>query len=75
VEQSKNSLRRQRMVAVRISGETMAVVAASGGTAAGLLIAESYKKKKCVSALNNKKCKCKKDNQGNKDCEEDWQNP
>jgi hypothetical protein len=34
-------------------------------------IAESNKKKKCVSSANNKKCKCKKDKNGKEDCEED----
>jgi hypothetical protein len=55
-----------------ISGKTLAIVgAASGATIAGILIAESNKKKKCVSASNNKKCKCKKDKNGNDDCEEE----
>ena len=44
---------------------------ASGATLAGILIAQSNKKKKCVSASNNKKCKCTKDKHGNEDCEED----
>jgi hypothetical protein len=55
-----------------ISGKTLAIVGgASGATVAGILIAQSNKKKKCVSASNNKKCKCKKDQHGNEDCEED----
>jgi len=55
-----------------ISGKTWAIVGgASGATVAGILIAESNKKKKCVSASNNKKCKCTKDKHGNEDCEED----
>jgi hypothetical protein len=42
-----------------ISGKTLAVIGgASGATVAGILIAESNKKKKCVSASSNKKCKC-----------------
>jgi hypothetical protein len=55
-----------------ISGKTLAIVGgASGATVAGILIAQSNKKKKCVSASNNKKCKCTKDKHGNEDCEED----
>ena len=55
-----------------ISGKTWAIVGgASGATVAGILIAQSNKKKKCVSASNDKKCKCKKDQHGNEDCEED----
>jgi len=55
-----------------LSGKTLAIVGgASGATVAGLLIAESNKKKKCVSASNNKKCKCTKDKNGNENCEED----
>ena len=55
-----------------ISGKTLAVIGgASGATVAGILIAQSNKKKKCVSSSNNKKCKCKKDKNGNDDCEED----
>jgi hypothetical protein len=61
---------RQGVVAVTISGKTRAIVAASGGTVAGLLIGESNKKRKYVSASNNKKCKCKKDKHGNEDYEE-----
>jgi len=55
-----------------ISGKTLAILGgASGATVAGILIAASNKKKKCVSASNNKKCKCKKYKKGNEDCEED----
>ena len=55
-----------------ISGKTLAIIGgASGATVAGILIAQSNKKKKCVSSSNNKKCKCKKDKNGNEDCEED----
>jgi hypothetical protein len=55
-----------------ISGKTIAIVGgASGATIAGILIAESSKKKKCVSPSGNKKCKCKKDKNGNEDCEEE----
>jgi hypothetical protein len=55
-----------------ISGKTLAILGgASGATVAGILIAESNKKKKCVSSSNNKKCKCKKDSHGKEDCEED----
>jgi len=43
---------------------------ASAATVAGILVAESNKKKKCVSSANDKKCKCKKDKNGNEDCEE-----
>jgi hypothetical protein len=54
-----------------ISGKTLAVVGgASAATVAGILVAESNKKKKCVSSANDKKCKCKKDKNGNEDCEE-----
>ena len=54
-----------------ISGKTLAIVGgASGATVAGILIAESNKKKKCVSASNNKNCKCKKDKNGKEVCEE-----
>jgi hypothetical protein len=54
-----------------ISGKTLAVGGASAATIAGILIAEINKKKKCVSASNNKKCKCKKDKNGNDNCEEE----
>jgi hypothetical protein len=55
-----------------ISGKTLAIIGgASAATVAGILVAESNKKKKCVSSSNNKKCKCKKDKNGNEDCEED----
>jgi hypothetical protein len=55
-----------------ISGTTWAILGgASGATVAGILIATSNKKKKCVSASNNKKCKCKKDQNGQENCEED----
>jgi hypothetical protein len=55
-----------------ISGKTLAVVGgASAATIAGILIAESNKKKKCVSASSNKKCKCKKDKNGKDNCEEE----
>jgi hypothetical protein len=54
-----------------ISGKTLAVVGgAAGATVAGILIAESNGKKKCVSASNNPKCKCKKDKNGNEVCEQ-----
>jgi hypothetical protein len=43
---------------------------ALGALAAGILIAESNNKKKCVSSSNNKKCKCKTDSKGNQVCEE-----
>ena len=55
-----------------ISAKNIAIIGgASGATVAGILLAQSNKKKKCVSASNSKKCKCKKDNRGNEDCEED----
>lgn len=55
-----------------MSGKTLAILGgASGATVAGILIAESNKKKKCVSSASNKKCKCKKDKHGKEDCEED----
>ena len=54
-----------------ISGKTWAIIGgASGATVAGILIAESNKKKKCVSSANDKKCKCTKDKNGNENCEE-----
>ena len=54
-----------------ISGKTLAVIGgASAATVAGILVAESNKKKKCVSSANDKKCKCKKDKNGNETCEE-----
>ena len=54
-----------------LSGKTLGIIGgASGATVAGILIAESNKKKKCVSSSNDKKCKCKKDTHGNEDCEE-----
>ena len=54
-----------------ISGKTLAIVGgASAATVTGILIAESNKKKKCVSSANDKKCKCKKDKDGKEDCEE-----
>ena len=55
-----------------ISGKTLGFLgAASGATVAGVLIAESNKKKKCVSPSGDKKCKCKTDKNGKEDCEED----
>jgi hypothetical protein len=55
-----------------ISGKTVAIVAGTAGAiaAAGIVIAESDKKKKCVSSASDKKCKCTKDKNGNDDCEE-----
>jgi hypothetical protein len=54
-----------------ISGKTLAVIGgASGATVAGILIAESGQKKKCVSSSGDKKCKCKKDKNGKEVCEE-----
>ena len=54
-----------------ISGKTWAIVGgASAATVTGILIAESDKKKKCVSSAKDKKCKCTKDKRGNEDCEE-----
>jgi hypothetical protein len=55
-----------------ISGKTVAIVAGTAGAiaAAGIVIAESNKKKKCVSSASDKKCKCTKDKNGNDDCEE-----
>jgi hypothetical protein len=54
-----------------ISGKSLAVIGgASAASVAGILVAESNKKKKCVSSANDKKCKCKKDKNGNEDCEE-----
>ena len=54
-----------------ISGKTLAIVGgASAATVAGILIAESEEKKKCVSSANDKKCKCKKDKNGIEKCEE-----
>jgi len=54
-----------------LSGKTWAIIGgASGATVAGILVAESNKKKKCVSSSNNKKCKCTKDKNGNENCVE-----
>ena len=54
-----------------ISGKTVGIIAgASAATVTGILIAESNKKKKCVSSANDKKCKCTKDKDGKEDCEE-----
>ena len=54
-----------------MSGKTLAILGgASGATVAGILIAESNKKKKCVSSNKDKKCKCTKDKDGKEDCEE-----
>jgi hypothetical protein len=54
-----------------ISGKALAVIGgASGATVAGILIAESGQKKKCVSSSGDKKCKCKKDKNGKEVCEE-----
>ena len=46
------------------------IAGASAATVTGILIAESDKKKKCVSSAKDKKCKCTKDKHGNEDCEE-----
>ena len=48
--------------------EDLAIIGgASGATVASILIAESDRKKKCVSSSNNKKCKCReKRNTGQK---------
>jgi hypothetical protein len=55
-----------------ISGKTLGIIGgASGATVAGILIAESNKKKKCVSSASNKKCKCTIDKNGNENCVED----
>jgi hypothetical protein len=53
-----------------ISGKVGIIAGASAATVAGILVAESNKKKKCVSSANDKKCKCTKDKNGNEDCEE-----
>jgi hypothetical protein len=55
-----------------ISGKTLGILgAASVATVAGILIAESNKKKKCISPSGDKRCKCKTDKNGKEDCEED----
>ena len=54
-----------------LSGKTLAIIGgATGATVAGILIAESNKKKKCVSSSNNKRCKCTIDKHGNENCDE-----
>jgi len=54
-----------------ISGKTLAIIGgASGATVAGILIAETNQKKKCVSSSGDKKCKCTKDKNGKEVCEE-----
>ena len=55
-----------------ISGKTVALAAALGATAAGIVVIQiASNKKKCISSNNDKKCKCKKDKNGKEDCEED----
>jgi hypothetical protein len=75
LERKRRRARERRLppeARTRSWGKTLAVIGgASGATVAGILIAESNKKKKCVSASNNKKCKCKKGKNGKEDCEED----
>lgn len=53
-----------------ISGKAVALTAgALGAFTAGLVVMESNnEKKKCISPSNDKKCKCKKDKNGNDDC-------
>jgi hypothetical protein len=43
----------------------------SAATIAGILIAASNKKKNCVGASDNKKCKCKNDKNGKDNREEE----
>ena len=55
---------------VAISGKTVALTAgALGALTAGLVVINSNNdQKKCISPSNDKKCKCKKDKNGNDDC-------
>jgi hypothetical protein len=55
---------------VAISGKTVALTAVAVGafTAGMVLIMSDNDKKKCISPSNDKKCKCKKDKNGNDDC-------